>query len=200
MTAQAIVAVVEDELSEAIVRRIVADSGRRLLIDRVINARGNSQIRLGIPKYRNAAKAVPHLVLTDLDRLACAPELLAEWQVGHLPAGMLFRVAVREVEAWLLADRPGIAEFLAVSEVKIPAQPEQLDDPKLSLINIARKSRKRRLAEEIVPAPGSAAPYGPLYNVRLAEFVANRWNPGRARQASPSLDRTLTRVAGFLPT
>lgn len=198
MTGQAIVAVVEDELSEAVVRRIVAGSGRHFLIDRVINERGNSQIRVGVPKYKSASHVLPHFVLTDLDRLPCAPELLDTWGVGRLPPRMLFRVAVREVEAWLLADREGIADFLSVAVTKIPAEPEKLDDPKLSLINLARKSRRRRLAQELVPANGSSAPYGPLYNARLTEFVNGKWDLERARRCSPSLDRALLRVVGFL--
>lgn len=193
-----VMVVVEDDLSDAVMRRLIASSGRRLRVDRVINERGNSQIRIGIQKYKSASHWVPHIVLTDLDRTPCAPTLLSEWRVGDLPRRMLFRVAVREVEAWLLADRKGIAEFLAVPTTKIPQDPESLDDPKQTLINLARKSRKRSLAQEIVPENGSVAKYGPLYNARLSQFVSEGWNIDDARLLAPSLDRTLLRIQEFL--
>jgi len=40
---------------------------------------------------------------------------------GH--PNFLFRVAVREVEAWLLAHREGIARFLGISEHLVPLMP-----------------------------------------------------------------------------
>lgn len=198
MSELSILVVVEDELSEAVMRRLVASAGSRLRVDRVVNERGNSKIKAGIPKYKLASHTVPHIVLTDLDRTPCAPTLLDEWRISKLPPQMLFRVAVREVEAWLLADRHGLADFLAVPAIKIPLDPESLEDPKRSLINIARRSRKRRLAQEIVPEIGSAATIGPLYNARLSEFVRQGWNIDEARWAAPSLDRALRRVSEFL--
>jgi hypothetical protein len=105
---------------------------------------------------------------------------------------------VREVEAWLLADRVGIAEFLYVDLQKVPHAPEREEDPKRTLINLARKSRKKRLSREIVPAIGSAAPIGPLYNLHFTTFVNNRWDIAKARQAAPSLNRTISRLSSFL--
>jgi hypothetical protein len=198
MNGLSVMVVVEDDLSEAVMRRLIASSGSRFSVDRVINERGNTQIKKGILKYKTASHSVPHIVLTDLDRIPCAPVLLNDWRVGELPQRMLFRIAVREVEAWLLADRKGIAEFLAVPTTKIPQQPESLDDPKQTLINLARKSRKRSLAQEIVPENGSVAKYGPLYNARLSQFVSEGWNLDDARRLAPSLDRTVLRIHEFL--
>jgi hypothetical protein len=198
MNGQSILVVVEDPLSEAVMRRLIASYGRQLRVDRVINKHGNTEIRKGIPTYKSASHSVPHFVLTDLDRTPCAPALLNDWRIGELPARMLFRVAVREVEAWLLADRNGIADFLAIPANKVPANPESLDDPKRALINLARKSRKRKLMQEIVPENGSAARIGPLYNVRLSEFVRDDWDIDEARRQAPSLDKAALRVNEFL--
>jgi hypothetical protein len=118
--------------------------------------------------------------------------------VTTLPPRLLFRIAVREVEAWLLADREGIANFLGVAKIKVPQNPEAEHDPKNTLINLARKSRKRRLTIEIVPEPGSRASIGPLYNARLSEFVMEHWDVGNARLSSPSLDRALHRLSLFM--
>lgn len=196
---QPIALIVEDELSGAVMRRLIAATGRNFVIDRMINARGHGQIKSGIGKFRTSSYALPHVVLTDLDRYPCPPALLDNWGATDLPPQFLFRIAVREVEAWLLADREGIAEFLHVAVSKVPHAPEAEDDPKRTLINLARRSRKKRLAQELVPAPDSAAPIGPLYNARLSEFVNDKWDVDRAKLLADSLFRTLNRLSVFLP-
>jgi hypothetical protein len=152
-----LVLAVEDELSAAVLHRLLNESKRGFIVDRVIIERGYGQIKAGIPKFRTASKALPHLLLTDLDKYVCPIELLTDWKATKLPSSMLLRIAVREVEAWLLADRKGIADILHVPVSKVPANPEELSDPKQSLVNLARRSRKRRLAEELAPAVGSSA-------------------------------------------
>lgn len=196
---QNIAVVVEDELSGAVMRRVIAATGRDFVIDRIINARGYGQIKSGIEKFRTSSYALPHVVLTDLDRCPCPPALLDNWGATDLPPQLLFRIAVREVEAWLLADREGIAEFLHVAVSKVPHAPEAENDPKRTLLNLARRSRKKRLAQELVPASGSAASIGPLYNARLSEFVNDRWNVDQAKLLADSLSRTLDRLSVFLP-
>lgn len=190
----------EDDLSVAVMRRLIKASGRDFLIARTINARGYGRLKADMGKYQTASHVLPHVILTDLDRYPCPPALLEDWGVTTLPSRMLFRVAVREVEAWLLADREGIAGFLSVAKNKVPQDPEAEADPKRTLINLARKSRKRRLAAEIVPEIGSSAPIGPLYNARLSEFVSAFWNVETARTSSPSLDRALNRLSLFMLT
>lgn len=189
---------VEDELSAAVMYRLIQETGRNFVVSQFLNARGFGQLKSGMGKFRNASHALPHIVLTDLDRYPCPPALLAEWGAAALPARMLFRIAVREVEAWLLADRSGIADFLGVAKNKVPHDPEAEADPKLCLINLARNGRRKRLAIEIVPEVGSAASIGPLYNRRLSEFVCGAWNVASARLTSPSLDRALSRLSLFM--
>lgn len=196
---QSIAVIVEDELSGAVMRKLIAATGRDFVIDRMINARGHGQIKSGIEKFRTSSYVLPHVVLTDLDRNPCAPFLLEKWGATDLPPQFLFRIAVREVEAWLLADREGIAEFLHVAVNKVPHAPEAEEDPKRTLLNLARRSRKKRLAQELVPALGSSAPIGPLYNARLSEFVNDKWNIDQAKLLAESLSRTLNRLSIFLP-
>ena len=197
--AQFIVVAVEDELSGVVMRRLIAASGRNFAIDRLINTRGNGQLKSGMKKFKSASHALPHVILTDLDNYTCPLALLKNWKAVHLPPRLLFRIAVREVESWLLADREGIAEFLHVAVAKVPRNPETEADPKRSLINLARRSRKRRLAEELVPSIGSSATIGPLYNARLSEFVNSAWDIDRAKVLADSLSRTISRLAVFLP-
>jgi len=158
--------------------------------------RGNDQIKKNVPKYKGASRVVRHIVLTDLDRYPCPPALLDDWKVGELPPTMLLRIAVREVEAWLLSDRSGIASFLHAPVEKVPFLPEAEADPKQTLLSVVRKSRKRRLVEEMVPKPG--AHIGPLYNERMCDFALNLWQIEAALENAPNLHRSIARIAAFL--
>lgn len=194
----ALVLAVEDELSDAVLRRLLRESGRNFAIDRTIIGRGFGKLKSNVPKYKTASKAFPHVVLTDLDRHVCPSALLTDWKATRLPKSMLLRIAVREVEAWLLADRVGIADFLRVPRAKVPAYPEAIADPKQALVSLARRSRSSRLAQEIVPAPGSSAPIGPMYNGHMSNFATTEWDVASARSNASSLDRTLDRLANFM--
>lgn len=196
-TLTSIVIAVEDELSGAVVERLLTYSGSNQSV-RIHNARGNGNLRKGMDKYRKASRSIPHVVLTDLDSAPCPPTLISSWVTKKLPAKLLFRVAVREVEAWLLADREGISKFLHINVTKVPYYPEHEENPKRTLINLARKSKKRRLSEEIIPSPHSSASIGPLYNFHFITFVNTQWDIDQARQNSPSLDRALSRISAFL--
>ncbi len=66
-----------------------------------------------------------------------------------------FLLWVRHVEAWLLADRERISAFLGVGTVKVPRDPETLEDPTRTLVDLARQSRRRDIREDMVPRPGS---------------------------------------------
>lgn len=190
--------VVEDALSEAVMRRVLRCSPRPFSVERVQVTGGVGAIRQRVPVFLNACRVVPHVVLADLDAGECAARLLSDWKLSRLPAELLIRIAVRAVEAWLLADAHGLADFLQVPSTKIPDQPEVLADPKQTLINIARRSRSRRLAAEIVPPPGSRARTGPLYNQKLGYFASERWNVGWAAQQASSLARALAALERFL--
>lgn len=198
MTECYLLVAVEDELSAAVMRKLIQATGRNFVISRIMNARGYGRLKADMGKFKTASHVLPHVVLTDLDQYPCPPALLADWKALALPPRLLLRIAVREVEAWLLADREGIAAFLSVAKGKVPQNPEAEADPKRTLINLARRSRKKRLALELIPETGSSASIGPFYNARLSEFVNSSWDVERARTVSPSLDRALCRLTSFM--
>ena len=192
-----IVIAVEDELSCAVMEKIIAFVGYNNTF-RIFNARGYGKLKTSMPKFREASRTLPHIVLTDLDRSSCPVALLAKWGAKHLPANLLIRIAVREVEAWLLADRDGISNFLKIDKSKITCYPEIEEDPKRTLVNLSRKSRKRGLSKEIVPELTSSARIGPLYNFHFINFVKDHWDIDNARRNSESLDRALVRISNLL--
>ena len=190
--------VFEDELSGALLQRLIREVRPQLTVDRSINTHGNARLFQGISKYVDMSKAgFPHIVLTDLDRSPCTPELLTRWQVPALPGLMLFRIAVREVEAWLMADRRGFADLLGVPLAKVPLDPDALEDPKQVLLNLVRRCRRTALKRDMLPAPGSVAPIGPFYNDKLMRFVREAWDIERASKHSPSLRRAVLRLGSF---
>src|SRR3954471_10845125 len=100
---------VEGPLDEAVVRRLAHEAG--LSVGAVYGKNGKGRIRRQLHGYNNAAQHNPWLVLVDLDQENCAADLRNLW-LPEPASFMCFRVAVRAVESWLLADRERIAEFL----------------------------------------------------------------------------------------
>jgi hypothetical protein len=153
-----------------------------------------------IKSFNNAAQETPFLVLTDLDNAQCPPSLINAWLPhGNQHPNLIFRVAVREVEAWLLADRNNFADYLGILKEKIPPVVESIKDPKRLLMELARKSRKRALREAIVPSSKSGAKQGPDYNGALIPFVNKFWDIEAAKENSMSLKKTVKAVRNFKP-
>ncbi len=181
-------AAVEGVVDEAVVRRLVPHAGATLRD--VYGKKGKRLLRQRIASYNLAAQRAPWIVLVDLDNEECAPPLRNAWLPQ--PARYLcFRVAVREVEAWLLADIERLAEFLGIARGRVPPQPETLNDPKGALVNLARTSRRRDVREDLVPRPDSGRQVGPAYSSRPTEFVTNDWRPEVAAQRADSLRRAI---------
>jgi hypothetical protein len=129
-------------------------------------------------------------VLVDLDQDAtCAAELCRDW-IATKAAKLCFRVAVRAVESWLLADRESIAKFLSVTQSRIPIDPESELNPKQIMVDLAAKSKRRSIREDMVPRPGSGRSVGAAYTSRLIEFVQSPlWRPLVAAERAQSLQR-----------
>jgi len=188
-TSTVISAAVEGIVDEAVVRKLIMHAGATP--GSVHGKQGKSHLRERIAGYNHAAHRAPWLVLVDLDSEAdCAPPLRFGWLPQQAP-NLCFRVAVREVEAWLLGDAERVAQFLRVARSRIPRDPERLADPKGALVALARSSRLRDVREDMVPRPGSGRQVGPAYSSRLIEFVSTLWRPEEAALYADSLQRTL---------
>lgn len=189
---------VEGDLDEAVLRRVVEHTG--LALGAVHGRKGKQSLLQSLSGYNNAARFSPWIALVDLDRSCdCAPPCLQQW-LPTPSARMCFRIAVRAVEAWLLADRERVARWLGVGMAQIPNKPDELDDPKQQLINLARRSRRSAVQYELVPRQGSGRAVGPLYTTRMIEFIqddADGWRPGQALNISDSLARCVSRLRQF---
>jgi hypothetical protein len=181
---------VEGLVDEAVARRLVTEVGATP--GAVYGRKGKTHLRERISSYNQAARWGPWLVLIDLDQDAeCAPSYLEELSLDVAPQ-MCLRIAVREIESWLLADREQVARFLGLSRSLIPRDPESEADPKAALVALAARSRRRDVREDMLPRPGSRRSVGPAYSSRLIEFTENLWRPEVAARLSDSLNRALT--------
>ncbi|HOY71237.1 MAG TPA: hypothetical protein PL131_11430 [Methylotenera sp.] len=184
----------EDELSLAILTKLLNNYQTDACIEYSFLARGFGNIKTNISKYINASQVLPHVILTDLDNYTCARSLFTDWNITVIPPRCLFRIAVKEVEAWILSDRQGVADLLGIQLNKIPPYPEQVQDPKEVFLNLAKKSRRKGLSAELVSKNSANIMIGPLYNFRMCEFVRNSWNVELAIQNSNSLSKAVSRI------
>ena len=187
---------VEGLLDEVVVRRLLAASSVVPAVFYRLSVPGFAQ---ALRRYNQAARYSPWFSVCDLDRDECAPTRFQTY-LPHPAPGMCFRIAVRAIESWLMADRQAIADFLGVSMDQIPARPEDDLRPKHRVISIARRSRKRAIRDGMVPAHGDSSRIGPEYTSMMAEYAHERWNPRRAAERTPSLRRALERCDSFART
>jgi hypothetical protein len=189
--------VVEDDLSEAVLYKIL-ESSRKFAIGTSYGKCGFGYIKRLIKGFNKAALGTPFLVLSDLEE-ECAPTQINEWLNTPKNHNLIFRIAVKEIESWLLADKSGFASFLNINRELMPRDVDSIPDPKQCLINLVKRSRKKLLREAIVPVPGRTAKIGPDYNGQLSLFVFNTWNITEAMANSESLRRAINSLNRFQP-
>ncbi|HFD87121.1 MAG TPA: hypothetical protein ENJ35_05555 [Gammaproteobacteria bacterium] len=191
----------EDEPSCAVMRRLfdyanMSNSDGKRLVFRP----GFPENKRGYGNLKNLATNLVQMtgnaglfvfVMTDLDQEACVPMLIQRWFPGvcRLPDSLIFRVAVREVESWILADRVELANFLGIPKANFSREPDTLGDPKSHLLDVIRTKGRKRFHRDMLPTGN--AHIGPEYNRVLCDFVNNHWNIDEAQQYSPSLQRTV---------
>ena len=152
---------------------------------------GKARLDQRLSGYNAAAARTAWFVLRDLDQDAsCAPELKAGL-LDSIAEKMCLRIPVRSLEAWLMADRERLASYMAVPLATIPRDVEDIVHPKQTLVNIARRSRRRVILEEMVPRSGTTSVIGTGYSAHLIEFSQSHWNPEIAAQNCPSLAKCI---------
>jgi hypothetical protein len=186
-------ALVEGITDEAVARKVVQSAG--LTFGVCYGKHGIGYIKEKIRPFNVAAPRGPMLTLVDfMDTDAdCPPEVLSVW-LPNRHGNMIFRVVVREIESWLMADRVNFAKFIGISQSRVPTTPEILDDPKRTVVSLARKSRYRHIREAIVPSRDSTAQVGKLYATEMMRFIQELWDVQAARQYSPSLESCMIRL------
>ena len=190
----------EDDLSEVVLRRVLKQRDVRYEPLR-FNAEcgGSGFLKKNVRAFNNISRTRPVLLLTDLDRAECPASLVEAWfgrKMHH--ADFIFHVAVREVEAWLLADDSALCRFLKVRKKASFAFPEGESDPKATLLGLAANSPSRDISTGIVRRDKNGIlQQGAVYNAELSLFVAEHWSVERAAEKCPSLRRLLRTLGTF---
>ena len=187
--------VAEDKLTQAVLHKLVHTYLPEYAISRseVKNGRGNVQKSLA--GYASLANVMPVIVGVDLDHDECASTLLAGWADEFDPhPNLIIRVAVTEIESWVLADRKRCADFINATSDEISRDPDSLENPKKAFLDLARANAHEELKKDLVPRnyDRNYPRIGPAYNLRMTAFVASRWRPHVARPKSDSLHRAIT--------
>ncbi len=182
----------EDQLSEAIALRLISDITTPHFIQHKLGRKGNGYLRSKMNSWYQMAQQQVMVVLTDLDRANCLVEFRDQWLVAEPPKNLLLRIAVREVESWVLADHVAMRELIGAKGV-LPGAPDELADPKQSLLKLA-KSAPKQIREDLLKTINGNLAQGLGYNARLTAWVHSEWCPQRAAERSPSLARARLRL------
>ena len=183
----------EDQLSEAVILRMMSEVPTPHFIQHKLGRAGNGYLRSKMNSWYQMAQHQVMVVLTDLDRSNCVFEFRQEWLVEAPPASLVFRIAVREVESWVLADHVAMRTLIGSRGV-LPTAPDSLADPKqafLGLVNGAPKS----VRDDLLKVREGNLTQGLGYNARLTTWVQSEWSPNRAAERSPSLARARLRLS-----
>ena len=190
---------VEGPIDAAVLRRLLHESGA--IPATIYTKEGKSPLLQKISAYNHAARLGPWVVLIDLDRDAdCAPTLRSRLLPAPAPA-LCFRIAVRAIEAWLLADRERFAEFFGIALSKVPRHPEALPDPKRAVVDLARSSRRKEIRRDLVPRKESGRQVGPAYTSHLLAYIQDGqsgWRPEIAAEEAENLRRALRCIERLL--
>lgn len=186
---------VEGLLDAVVAERIARDNGFDPLPPNIKGGKGNLDKLL--LAFNNAAKGSPWFVLRDLDRDFDCPGGLRARLIPSPQKWMCFRIPVRAVESWLLADRERFALFAKLRLTDIPDTPDNLLNPKSTLLKLITRSPSRTLRNALLPREGSGGREGPLYSSALSEFVRQQWRPEQAAKNSQSLRRCMLQLKGL---
>ncbi len=196
----------EDEVTKAIIRKIMAVYTPELTVKGELPARG-SEIKNKIANFNRLAAHTPVVLLTDLDTEDCAPVAKSNLLKGIVQnENFIVNVAVDEAEAWLLADQDCFSNFLGVDKERMPTSALQKQggsvkrrEMQLPLKasyylthNLALQSSKDEIKAQI-GSQGRRCK-GKEYNTALVPFIEKEWDVEKARVNSDSLDRMIRRL------
>ncbi|MDH4481806.1 MAG: DUF4276 family protein [Rhodoferax sp.] len=183
----------EDELSEAVALRLISELKRPHQVTMKLGRKGSGYLRSKMGNWCQMADRQIMMVLTDLDRANCLLEFRDQWLANRpLPETLVFRIAVREVESWALADHEAMRQLVGKKGV-LPTAPDSLNDPKQTLLGFARIAPKS-VREDLLKVNDGQLRQGLGYNARLTQWVNTAWDPARAAERSPSLARARFRL------
>jgi hypothetical protein len=189
--------VYEDILQKEVIDKIVRTFfSKKYVITGYTCGHGFGWIKNNINVYNKASSGTTYLVLIDLDSESCPVKIVQDWLDDAKGENLLFRVAVREIESWIVADVQNFSKFLHLREKKLRKDVDEITDPKRYIFNLVSGSIIRQLSGV---CPRGTARIGDDYNEKLSKFVKSSWNPQLAMANSSSLKKTINRLDIYTP-
>lgn len=184
---------VEGYTDEIFVRRCFDSLG--ILVGTVYGKQGIFYVIEKAEAFSVRGDYSPILILADFAdmKIDCVVDARNKLST-KIPEQASVRLAIMEIESWLIASRQELARYLGVSIGKISSNPDIIADPKQALINLARESRYPRIRKMFVPRHGVSSVVGPGYVDGFTEFMSIHWNIDEAMKYSPSFVRFVTRM------
>jgi len=196
--------VVEGFVDVTVVRKMYQAVG--LLVSKhrpSLRAGGQSQVIDHVQQHLAIKPGKQLVAFVDLDDITtkgkykCARELRERNGLVGIDRQVCFRVAVREAEAWLLADRDKIMEFLAVDDNAayrriVGSSPDDIPDPKLALCQLAALSSNPNVVSDVRLTPSGSEAMG--YRLAMLEYARSYWRPKIATANSRSLRCAVRRL------
>ena len=197
----------EDDVTKAVIRRLIQDYAPALSIKGELPARGG-QLKSLIKNFNILSADIPVVLLEDLDTEDCAP-LARKKLIGtdYQQDDFLINIAVDEAEAWLYADKVGFSKYLKVNLDKFPIAKEstfggskkriEVDTPcktSYHLTHILMKESSDAVKKKQILVEGFGSCKGKEYNSAILPFIRNVWNIESARKNSYSLNGMIQRV------
>lgn len=189
MSLNSVILAVEDSLSDAVSTKILQYFGIEIHVRIPNTYQGNTYLRRRAAELNRSAKGPLYVFMfTDLDSpKRCAPELIQSWVKAPLNPGFFLRVAVMEIESWIMADRGALAAFLSIPVGRIPGTPDDILYPKDSWCPLPAEAR-RKACEISLFHREERQPQGSVPNITVAwgnlYGMIGTWNaPLRYRQA-----------------
>src|SRR4030066_358421 len=127
--------VVEDDLSEVVIKKILSLFHDRFAVGTCYGKSGFGYIKKRLRAFNNAAKGTPYIVVSDLEA-KCPPIQIQEWLSDPISPNLMYRIAVKEIESWVMADRMNFSSFLGISQEQIPQNVDSIVKPKHLLIEL----------------------------------------------------------------
>jgi hypothetical protein len=189
--------VYEDILEKDVIDKIIKTFfSSKYIISNYTCGRGFGWIKKNINVYNKASARMTYLVVVDLDNASCPIKIIQEWLDDEKGENLLFRIAVREIESWIVADVQNFSKFLHIREKKLRKDVDEIPDPKKYIFDLVKESNIRQLSGI---CPKGTARIGDDYNEKLTKFVKSSWNPEFAMDNSSSLKRTIKSLERYTP-
>ena len=193
----------EDDATRAVIRRLVSDYNPKLHIIQSLPA---------AMYLHGVVNQYPIILLTDLDDDPCAPIGKTNLLNGITQSsGFVINIACDEVEAWLMADTEGFANFFGIPLTEMPKfLPQKMQGRKpLSEISLnvksswhfthqlAHLSTKSDVRAQVSVPLNDKTCKGKEYNTAVVPFIEKVWKPETGRLVSDSLNRMINRIQGL---